>query len=91
MKRVLHHNLEITHRQVLEIQGVCLSVAPNPSSEGHISLWTLQEDRYIPTEKEFFLIPTGHPMPPGHVNYVGTVIDPEESGLVWHVFERDLA
>lgn len=50
-----------------------------------LQLWA-EVDQTLPTRDwDIFIVGTGHPMPQGAVDWLGTIVD-DTTGLVWHVY-----
>lgn len=74
----------------LESPVLALHCAPARTGGEVIDVWYVDHDEEPTSERVVFdVYGTGHPLPdhPGH--YVGTCVMP--SGLVWHVFARNVS
>lgn len=92
--RIIRHELDITHYQVVPLDGSgeLLSVAQSRTEPNTlIDLWSIDQQRQVTLFVGVYIIGTGHPMPPElsdperFSKFLGTVVTP--SGLVWHVFQ----
>lgn len=83
MKVIYKYKLIITDSQVIDMPpGEILTVQ---LQDGQPVLWTLVNEKLAHVKREVEFFGTGHDVPDGNRKYIGTF---QQSGFVWHVFER---
>lgn len=97
MNSIYRVSVEVTDKQVLQLTGPPISVAPDRGgSSDRFDLWFEHMDGDRPAyepdyhgDYTILVFGTGHPVPWSHYtrhaySFIGTVVTP--SGLVWHVY-----
>jgi hypothetical protein len=82
MRLIYKYPLNLTDTQLIELPkgSECLTVE---MQQGHPCLWAIV-DRSQPNEfRTIFLVGTGHRVPEGFLQHLGTV---QDAGFVWHFF-----
>jgi hypothetical protein len=69
----------------VHLRGVPLSVAARQPDV--VEIWASYDDKAPEAVREFRVFGTGHPLPDGRLDYIGTAMAAGGS-LVWHLMER---
>lgn len=90
MKTIYRYQLPVKDESKLRlpVNHKLLSVAPGRDGY-YVDLWAevdfVPDDRGTPkVGRIFYIVGTGHRMPEGELDYIGTAVMPD--GLVWHVY-----
>ncbi len=54
------------------------------TQQGVLTLWALVSPEFTPERRRFRLAGTGHPLPEGSLDYIGSCL---QGPFVWHLFE----
>lgn len=82
MKQMFRYQFHVTERRIFALTSNPVHVA---ASDEHIEFWAEHDDDGPTIERTFFVVGTGHPIPPDS-RYTGTA-PRTRSGLVWHLYE----
>lgn len=84
MRTVYKYPLELTDSQILHLPSSAKPLSVQLQGN-QLCLWADVPAGQFVVEKEVVItiVGTGHPIPPGAVNYLGTV---QQGPFVWHVY-----
>lgn len=83
MRTIYKYPLLLTDSQILHLPSSAKPLSAQLQGD-QLCLWAEVEDEWNPgKEVVISIVGTGHPIPPGAVNYLGTV---QQGPFVWHVY-----